>query len=119
MNLVVVYLCIFPAFVLFSLVSKGSETHVITAEINHVCVCLWDSVCVFALPLPQRSCASAGYKKLHHQVYDCHPVSERRTLPVDSPRVVSENHYGRAKLGLAEGTRSVKCIFVKLNFHAP
>lgn len=38
MNLVVVYLCIFPAFVLFSPVSEGSETHVITAEIKRLCV---------------------------------------------------------------------------------
>lgn len=46
MNLIIVYLCIFPTFVLFSLVSEGSETHVITTEIKPVCVCLWDSICV-------------------------------------------------------------------------
>lgn len=49
MNLVVVCLCIFPTFVLFSLVSEGSETHVIVTEIKHVYVRLWDNVCVFAL----------------------------------------------------------------------
>lgn len=49
MNLIVLYLCIFPTFVLFSLVSEGSETHVIMAEIKHVYVRLWDIVCVFAL----------------------------------------------------------------------
>lgn len=75
-------------------------------------------VCPF-LPLPQRNCASTGYKKSRHWVCDCHPVSGRRTLPVDSPRVASENHYGRAKLWMADGTKSVKCMFVKLNFCAP
>lgn len=49
MNLIVLYLCIFPTFVLFSLVSEGSETHVIMTEIKHVYVRLWDNVCVFAL----------------------------------------------------------------------
>lgn len=49
MNLVVLYLCIFPTFGLFSLVSEGSETHVIVTVIKHVYVCLWDNVCVFAL----------------------------------------------------------------------
>lgn len=120
MNPIVVCLCIFPTFVIFSLVSEGSETHVIMTEIKHVFVCLWDNVCVCPfLPPPQRNCASTGYKKLRQQFYDCHPVSERRTLPVDSPHVASENHYGRAKLWMAEGTKSVKCMFVKLNFHAP
>lgn len=49
MNPIVVCLCIFPTFVIFSLVSEGSETHVIMTEIKHVYVCLWDNVCVFAL----------------------------------------------------------------------
>lgn len=116
MNLIVLYSL---PLSFFSLVSEGSETHVIMTEIKHVFVRLWDNMCEFALPLPQRNCASARHKKLHHQVYDRHPVSERRTLPVGSPRVASENHDGRAKLGMTEGTKSVKCIFVKLNFHAP
>lgn len=111
MNPIVVCLCIFPTFVIFILVSEGSETHVIMTEIKHVFVCLWDNVCVCPfLPPPQRNCASTGYKKLRQQFYDCHPVSERRTLPVDSPHVASENHYGRAKLWMAEGTQSSACL---------
>lgn len=49
MNPIVVCLCIFPTFVIFILVSEGSETHVIMTEIKHVFVCLWDNVCVCAL----------------------------------------------------------------------
>lgn len=83
-----------------------------------VCVC----VCYF-LPLPQRNCASTVCNKICGQVNDCNSVSEKRTLPVDNPGSASENHHGRAKLWMAEGTKSVKCrgvgVFVKLNFHAP
>lgn len=118
-----VYLCIFPTLLIFSLVSKGNETHMIMTETKQVYVRLWGGVCICCfLPLLQRHCASTGCKKLHDQVDDCHPVSERRTLPVDNPDLASENHYGRAKW-MAEGTKPVKCrgvgVFVKLNFHVP
>lgn len=87
-----------------------------------MCFCGVVCVCRF-LPLPQRHCTSTGCEKIRGQVDDCHPVGERRTLPVDNPDLASENHYGRAKLWMAEGTKSVKCrgvgVFIKLNFHAP
>lgn len=48
-------------------------------------------------------------------------VSKRRNLPVDNPDLALENHSGRAKLWMTEGTKSVKCrgvgVFVKLYFH--
>lgn len=121
MNRITTYLFIFPTFLIFSLASKGNETDVIMTETKHVYVHLWVSVCRF-LPLLQRHCTFTGWEKIRGQVDDCRPISERRTLPVDNTDSASENHCGRAKLWMAEGTKSVKCrgvgVFVKLNFHA-
>lgn len=123
MNPVAVYLCIFSTFLVFSLVSKGNWTHVIMTETKQY-VYLWHSVCICCfLPPPQRNCSSTGCKKIRGQVDDCHPVSERRNLPVDNPDLALENRCGRTKLWMAEGTKSVKCrgfgVFVKLDFHVP
>lgn len=109
MNPIAVYLCIFSTLLLFSLVSKGKGTDVIMTETKHY-VYLWCSVyvCCF-LPVPQRNYSSTGCTTIRGQVDDCHPVSERRNLPVDNPDLALENHCGRAKLWMAEGTKSVKC----------
>lgn len=120
MNPIVVCLCIFPTFVIFSLVSEGSETHVIMTEIKHVYVCLWDNVCVFALffhcpkgtvPLQSIRNYVIGYMTVILLVKEGPYLS--------TALMWHQNHYGRAKLWMAEGTKSVKCMFVKLNFHAP
>jgi len=118
------YLFIFPTLLIFSLVSKGNETPVIVTETKHVYVRLQGSVCVCRfLPPPHRNCASTGCEKIRGHVGDCHPISERRTLPVDNPHSASENHYGRAKSWMAEGIKLVKCrgvgMFVKLYFCVP
>lgn len=52
MNMISTYLFIFSSLLIFSLVSKGNETHVIMTETKHVYVHLWGSVC---LPFPSSA----------------------------------------------------------------